>query len=311
MRIILYIILFLQPLAVSLSAQEWVVPEERKGRLSNFPFDDATRKAGGEYYSNNCMSCHGSPGKADYLNLVPPPGDPATEKIQKNNDGELFYKVTEGRGQMPSFKNVLSSKEVWNIISYIRSFNKNYRQKIMPVITASAYPGAEIKLKLLFNRGDSAIVLQALALKDNLSRPVINAGVRLSVQRTFGFLPLDEEKITADNGSAIFRLPGNLPGDTAGNITVRASFTNEEIFGSESVDTLLSAGSVTTPVSLIAERAMWNTVRMAPLWIILTFTLGLLAVWGFIMLVLMKLRDIFIIGDSVLKGKLEKDPGSS
>jgi hypothetical protein len=59
------------------------------------------------------------------------------------------------------------------------------------------------------------------------------------------------------------------------------------------------AGTVTVPVSLTAKRAMWNTVRKAPVWIILSYGLGVLAVWGFIFLVMMKLRDIFTVGTAL------------
>jgi len=61
------------------------------------------------------------------------------------------------------------------------------------------------------------------------------------------------------------------------------------------------AGEVTGPVSLPAKRAMWNTVRKAPVWVILAYGLGVLAVWGFIMVVMLKLRDIFTVGTALQK----------
>jgi hypothetical protein len=253
------------------------------------------------------MSCHGTPGKANFLNLVPPSGDPATSKIQNNKDGEIFYKVTTGRGPMPSFKSVLSTIEIWNVISFMRSFNSSYKQELMPVINSSAYPGAEIKINLTYNPGDTVITLIAQAVKENVTVPVTDAAVRLYISRYFGNLQLDEEKTTGKNGLAAFRIPDDLPGDTAGNIRIRAQFTDEVMFGSVTKDTVLCAAEKTIPVSLISERAMWNNVRKAPLWVILTFSLGLLLVWSFIMLVLLKLRDIFIIGHSVETDLKEKD----
>jgi hypothetical protein len=124
-------------------------------------------------------------------------------------------------------------------------------------------------------------------------------------------LPLDEEKTTDSKGNAVFMIPADMPGDTAGNVRISAKFTDEEVFGVVSKDTIIKAGVMTVPVSLVAERAMWNTVRKAPVWIILAYTLGVLAVWGFIFLVMMKLRDIYTIG-SVLRGKLNNgtEPGT-
>jgi mono/diheme cytochrome c family protein len=307
MRSYLFSLMILQLLIPELAGQDWIVPEDKKGKVSTFPFDDNTRKAGEKLYSINCISCHGTPGKANYLKLVPPPGDPATDKIQRNNDGEIFYKVTTGRGQMPSFKSVLSSSEIWNIVSFFRSFNSAYKQQVMPVITSSAYPGAVIKLALSFNALDSTFILKAFAEKSNVIVPVTGAEVKLFVHRTFGMLTVDEAKSTDKEGTAVFRIFHQLPGDTAGNILVSARFTNEDLFGAVSKDTLLQAGKKTFPVSLVAGRAMWNNVRKAPVWIIVTYGLGLLTSWGFIFYVLMKLRDIFIIGETLTTNFTEKE----
>jgi mono/diheme cytochrome c family protein len=284
--------------------QEWIVPEERRGRLSTFPFTDETRKEGEKLYTVNCLSCHGNPGKGNYLALVPLPGDPATEKIQRNTDGEIFHKVSVGKGQMPSFRSVLTTDDIWKTVSYIRSFNKSYVQQVMQVITSSAYPGAVISMKIAYNTAEHALTVMARAADEEKTVPVTGAGIKLFASRYFGKLPLDEEKITDSNGNATFTIPADIPGDTAGNVSISARFTDEEVFGVVSKDTVIKAGLVTVPVSLVAERAMWNNVRKAPVWIILTYTLGVLAVWGFIFLVMMKLRDIYTIG-SALRGKLD------
>ena len=296
MRSIILILTLIQLVLQTSQGQEWIVPEDRKGRLSTFPFDENTRAAGQKLYNLNCMSCHGIPGKSNYLNLVPPPGDPATEKIQKNNDGELFFKVTNGRGQMPSFRSALTSDEVWNIISYLRSFNKTYKQVVKPIISSAAYPGAIINLFIEHLSADTTFVVTAYAEKENSRVPVTDAVVKLFVHRTFGHQVIDEEKVTDKSGKAVFRIPEKMLGDSIGNIAVSARFVDEDIFGAASKDTVLAAGIITTPVSLVAERAMWNVMRKAPLWILLTYISGVLVALGFIMLVLMKIRDIHIVG---------------
>ena len=290
--------------------QEWVVPADRANRLSTFPFNDENRESGEKIYTVNCMSCHGTPGKGNYIDLVPSPGDPATDKIQRNRDGEIFYKIFSGRGQMPSFRSVLTTNEIWYVVSFIRSFNSTYKQQIMPVITSSAYPGAEIILNIFYKPGDTLITLSALAVKEDQKVPVTDAAVRLFVERTFGTLQIDDEKITGKEGLAVFRIPDDLPGDTAGNVMVSARFADEEIFGSVAEDTVLQAAVKITPVSLVAERAMWNNVRKAPVWVILTYAIGMLLVWGFILLVLLKLRDIYIIGKVTLNDAENEIPGT-
>ncbi|MBE0678548.1 MAG: cytochrome c [Bacteroidales bacterium] len=300
-------ILCLMLLPSLLRGQDWVVPEDRRGRLSTFPFTDETRKEGERLYTINCMSCHGTPGKNNYIALEPSPGDPATEKIQRNNDGEIFHKVSVGRGQMPSFRSVLTTDEIWKIVSYVRGFNRSYIQKVMPVITSAAYPGAVISMSLAYSTADRLVTVTALATDEVKSVPVTNAGVRLFASRYFGMMPVDEEKLTDINGAAAFSIPADFPGDTAGNVSFSAKFTDEEIFGVVAKDTVMKAGAVTIPVSLVAQRAMWNSVRKAPVWVILSYGIGVLAVWGFIFLVMMKLRDIYMVG-SALRGKLPPSP---
>jgi hypothetical protein len=302
------IIIFLLISSHQILAQEWVVPEDKKGKLSPFAFNEETRKAGGRLYTINCMSCHGTPGKANFSNLVPPPGDPATEKIQHNSDGEIFFKITSGRGPMPSFKNSIQANDIWKLISFLRSFNSKYVQSVMPVIKSAAYPGAEIVITLKPGPGKDIIVMKVTATNEKSVVPVKNAGVKLYIRRTFGMLPLDEEKTTDSEGIATFMIPKELPGDTAGNVRLSAGFVDEDLFGAVSKDTVLQAGVITIPESLVKNRAMWNTVRKAPVWVILTYGLGVLGVWGAIFFVLMKLRDIFTIGEYLNKKRGSKEP---
>jgi len=296
MRSFILFLTFLQLVFQTIQGQEWIVPDDKKGRLSTFAFDDNSRMAGQKSYTLNCMSCHGTPGKSNYLNLVPAPGDPATEKIQRNNDGELFFKVYTGRGQMPSFRSVLTSDEVWNIVSYLRSFNKSYRQQVKSVISSAAYPGSTINMFIEHISADTSIVVTAYADKESSRVPVIDAGIKLYVHRTFGHQVIDEEKVTDKSGKAVFKIPEKMHGDSDGNISVSARFIDEDVFGSASRDTVLSAGIKTIPVSLVAERAMWNNVRKAPIWILLTYSLGVIVALSFIILVMVKIRDIYILG---------------
>lgn len=57
-----------------LNAQEiWEVPADQATKLSPFEFSAESQKAGSEIYTINCASCHGIPGKANAVALVPLP----------------------------------------------------------------------------------------------------------------------------------------------------------------------------------------------------------------------------------------------
>lgn len=305
---IFFTYLLVQFLAVTVTGQEWTVPDERKGRLSPFKFTDDSRKEGERLYTINCKSCHGTPGKGDYLTtLAPLPGDPTTEKYQKNLDGEMFYKITTGRGAMPSFRDALSSNDIWNVIAFLRSFKKDYIQAIAPIIRSAAYPGADIIIALLSVPENNTVMMKVTAKSAVTTVPVTGAGVKLYAKRTFGQMMVDEEKSTDSNGVALFTLPAGYPADTAGMLHVSARFSDEETFGAVSKDTIINAGVKITPVSLTAERAMWNVVRKAPVWVILSYTLGVVGVWGFIFLIMLRLRDIFLIGRHIEKSASVKE----
>jgi mono/diheme cytochrome c family protein len=301
-----FIILITLNVPLMLMSQEWTVPADRQGKLSFFKFSDSTRNAGMNVYSTNCMSCHGTPGKGNFQRLTPPPGDPATDKLQHNKDGELFYKVSEGHGQMPSFKNSLSANDIWNVVSFIRSFNKTYAQSVAPTITAGAYAGAVLIINLKTNAAGDSILFAVHALKNNHSIAVANAGIKLFVHRTFGQMALGEELVTNGQGLAATPLP-LIPGDTAGNVMVTARLTDEEKFGAAGKDTILQTGIKVIPQSLTAKRAMWNVVNKAPVWLLLTYFTGLFTILGFILYILLKIRDIYIAGKYIEQQKIKND----
>jgi mono/diheme cytochrome c family protein len=74
----------------------------------------------------NCVSCHGASGKGDgaaAVALNPKPADWTSARVQGETDGELFWKISNGRGAMPPWKH-LPENERWSLIQYIRSLKK-------------------------------------------------------------------------------------------------------------------------------------------------------------------------------------------
>ncbi|PYM11442.1 MAG: cytochrome c class I, partial [Candidatus Rokuibacteriota bacterium] len=74
----------------------------------------------------NCVPCHGPSGKGDgpaAAALTPKPANWTSDKVKKEADGELFWKISNGRGPMPPWKH-LPEKERWQIVNYIRTLQK-------------------------------------------------------------------------------------------------------------------------------------------------------------------------------------------
>lgn len=275
--------------------QEWVVPPEKKARLSDTQFTDETVKSGTQMYQINCKSCHGDPGKNNVTKLVPLPPDPVSPKMQQNTDGDLYYKIQEGRGPMPSFKNSLTSTEIWQIIAYMRSFNMGYVQQLAQKTSGTnlKYTQLQMDLSIL---NDSVVQIAATGIENGIRVPVPAVDIRLYALRYFGHQPLDDAQTTDQYGIARFKKSVDLPGDTLGNVRLHARFSDEDQFGAVEEDTVLAAGILVQPVSLTAKRAMWNTVGMAPVWLLIAYPVGLLTVLSVILWIMLQLRAIFYLG---------------
>jgi mono/diheme cytochrome c family protein len=268
----------------------WVVPDDKKGLLAPVKFTDETRKLGQEIFNKTCVSCHGHPGQPDQAKLVPPPADPASKVYQQNLDGELFYKITEGRGLMPSFKKMLKSEDIWNVISYVRTFNKEYVQKVGSIDSTSGIKGkvsATLNYVIEKNKIDVKIIQQINKL------PIIGAKLSLYAKRNFGWLPLDEMRSTNTSGILTFKYPKDLPGDKEGNVNVKVNIANADGTEQTIIDTIIKTDIKCNQNNILDNRAMWNVRSMAPIWLILSYSGAVLAAWGvifYIIWLLLKIR---------------------
>ncbi len=274
----------------------WEVPEDKAERLAPEAFTDAMRKAGEETFKANCMSCHGTPGQANFVPLNPSPGDPAEEKFAKDLDGELLYKIQEGRGAMPSFKASLSTSQIWEVIAYFRSFHKDYVQEVAEEIIRSGLSGGKVVVKMGYNEEKHRIEALITEVKPEETKPISGAEVKIFAQRKFGELPLGETKQTDNNGMVWFASPEELPGDSIGNVAITLKLADEEAFGEVKESATFKLGVPTHKPSLREKRALWNTVQKAPLWILFIYIGGVLGVWSVIFFIAFQIRKIYLIG---------------
>jgi mono/diheme cytochrome c family protein len=103
-------------------AQEWKAPASAKA-TRNPVAKDAGIQAGKSLFESNCAMCHGNTGKGDGpvgAALNPKPRNLADKAVQGQADGDLFWKISEGRGSMPGWK-VLPQKDRWSLVHYLRS----------------------------------------------------------------------------------------------------------------------------------------------------------------------------------------------
>lgn len=107
---------------------EWNAPASSVGTANPLPADDATIAAGRRVYERQCVFCHGKTGRGDGFaakDMNPAPGDwTDAKRMGAQTDGELFWKIAEGRKPMPSFGARLTEEERWQVIRYLRTFAK-------------------------------------------------------------------------------------------------------------------------------------------------------------------------------------------
>ncbi len=111
--------------AYQAAPKPWPVPDKNAKMTNPVKKDAESISTGKSLWSKHCASCHGKSGKGDgtkAAQLKTIVEDLTTTKMQAQSDGSLFYKISEGRDDMPSFKKKIpDQEELWSIVNYMRS----------------------------------------------------------------------------------------------------------------------------------------------------------------------------------------------
>ena len=103
----------------------WPVPDAFKNKVNPVKSDATSIAAGKATYNLQCKSCHGAKGKGDgtkAATLDTECGDFTKASVQSQTDGSLFYKISEGRKDMPSFKKkVPEANDIWAMVNFLRT----------------------------------------------------------------------------------------------------------------------------------------------------------------------------------------------
>ena len=106
-------------------------PPEEFANLNN-PHEGQSEaiSEGESLYQANCSSCHGTGGEGDgpaSAGLNPKPQNLAQTQASLN-DGYLYWRISEGglmepfNSVMPAWRGILEQDQIWQIVSFIRTF---------------------------------------------------------------------------------------------------------------------------------------------------------------------------------------------
>lgn len=108
-----------------LLAQDWKAPAAAANRPNPVPANPGTIALGQKLYASNCSTCHGPSGKGDGPGgaaLEKRPADLSARIRAGETDGALFWKISEGKSPMISWKGSLSETQRWELVNYIKTF---------------------------------------------------------------------------------------------------------------------------------------------------------------------------------------------
>jgi mono/diheme cytochrome c family protein len=116
----------LAPFVPAGNAQDtFKIPPEEAKKVNPLKNDASTIADGKKLYSSQCYLCHGKDGDGkgelakDMKLKLDDFHDPTA--LKDKTDGELFYILSKGKGDMPGEGDRLSETQRWQLIAFIRS----------------------------------------------------------------------------------------------------------------------------------------------------------------------------------------------
>ncbi len=109
------------------SKVKWTAPSSASSVKNPLAGNTSILKDAKVLYQSTCAPCHGEKGKGNgpaAASLNPKPADHSSAAVQGQTDGELFWKMSEGRNPMPAYKAILKDEQRWMLVNYLRTLKK-------------------------------------------------------------------------------------------------------------------------------------------------------------------------------------------
>jgi len=103
----------------------WLAPEEAKAVTNPIAMSAESTEKGKAVYAQYCVSCHNDSGKGDAPAGIAVKAANLMEKVPTQTDGEIHWKLLNGKGAMLKISTYgISDEDGWNLINYLREMTK-------------------------------------------------------------------------------------------------------------------------------------------------------------------------------------------
>jgi mono/diheme cytochrome c family protein len=109
-----------------LLAHNWKAPKMAAQRRNPISLNQESIIKGNKIFVQNCASCHGDnvKGLSSEITGLQKDSPNLIQRIRNHSDGDFFWKIQNGKDEMPSFKEDLSENDIWNVVNYIKNSDK-------------------------------------------------------------------------------------------------------------------------------------------------------------------------------------------
>ena len=109
----------------------WMAPEKMAQRVNPVSKTPESIQRGKDLYVKHCTLCHGPEARGDgpAANTLKQKPSNLVAMAGMHEDGDVAWKIAEGRGVMPGWKERLTVEQIWDLVNFIQSLKETVMEE--------------------------------------------------------------------------------------------------------------------------------------------------------------------------------------
>ena len=205
--------------------------------------------------------------------------------IAGDQETQLGTAITDGSGKAVfSFTNDTLPVDAEGKLSFKAVFAGN--KSMEAAEETVSFKKASLEITPVKEDSLYSVQVRLSAMENGEAVPVKDVTVGIFVRRQF--LPQKiGEGTTDENGEAVIEFPQGIPGDAKGNLTILGRVDENESYGNLETAAVQPWGVKVSDAAIEQPRALWSS--HPPLWMLITFVVLMVAVWGHYLVIVYEL----------------------